>query len=144
LLGLSATQSAHGMSFWTILVFPALFTAGMSLMDTMDSAVMTGVYGWACIHPIRKLWYNLTITAASVALAIFVGGIEALGLIGEKLGFSVGVWAAIGDLNANLTNFGFVVVGIFGSCWITSTVMYGQRNHDDLKGRPAMASQQEK
>lgn len=130
LLGLSATQAAHGMSFWTILVFPALFTAAMSLMDTIDSAIMTGVYGWACIHPIRKLWYNFTITAASVALAIFVGGIEALGLIGEKLGFSVGVWATIGDLNANLTNFGFVVVGIFGSCWIISTVMYGQRSHD--------------
>ncbi|WP_425964409.1 HoxN/HupN/NixA family nickel/cobalt transporter [Rhizobium nepotum] len=66
LLGISAMQAAQGMSFWTILVFPALFTAGMSLMDTTDSVLMTGAYGWAFVNPVRKLWYNLTITAASV------------------------------------------------------------------------------
>ena len=86
LLGISATQAAQGMSFWTILVFPALFTAGMSLMDTTDSVLMTGAYGWAFVNPIRKLWYNLTITAASVVVALFIGGVEALGLIGDKLG----------------------------------------------------------
>jgi high-affinity nickel-transport protein len=62
MLGISATQAARGMSFWTILVFPALFTAGMSLMDTTDSVLMTGAYGWAFINPIRKLWHNLTLT----------------------------------------------------------------------------------
>lgn len=133
LLGLSASQAAHGMSIWTILVFPALFTAGMSLMDTMDSTIMTGVYGWACIDPIRKLWYNLTITAASIAVAIFIGGIEALGLIGDKLALPGNVWAAIGNLNVDLTNFGFVVVGIFGSCWIVSAILYRQMDDDGLK-----------
>ena len=62
LLGISATQAAQGMSLWTILVSPALFTGGMSLMDTTDSVLMTRAYGWAFVHPIRKLWYNLTIT----------------------------------------------------------------------------------
>ena len=102
LLGISATQAAQGMSFWTIMVFPALFTAGMSLMDTTDSVLMTRAYGWAFVNPIRKLWYNLTITAASVVVAIFIGGIEALGLIGGKLGLEGRIWSIVGSLNENL------------------------------------------
>jgi len=79
LLGISATQAAQDMSFWTILVFSALFTAGMSLMDTTDSVLMTGAYGWAFINPIRKLWYNLTITAASVVVLSSSGASKASG-----------------------------------------------------------------
>jgi nickel/cobalt transporter (NiCoT) family protein len=75
LLGISATQAAQGMSAWTILVFPALFTAGMTLMDTTDSILMLGAYGWAFVKPIRKLYYNLTITAVSVVIAVIVGGL---------------------------------------------------------------------
>ena len=132
LLGISATQAAQGMSFWTILVFPALFTAGMSLMDTTDSVLMTRAYGWALVHPIRKLWYNLTITAASVVVALFIGGIEALGLIGDKLGLEGGFWRLVGDLNDNLTNFGFVVVGIFVTSWLISTLIYRAKGYDRL------------
>ncbi len=76
-------------------------------MDTSDSILMTGAYGWAFVKPVRKLWYNLTITAASVVVAIFIGGIEALGLISDKLGLEGGVWSFIGDLNDNLANFRF-------------------------------------
>lgn len=136
LLGISATQAAAGVSMWSILVFPALFTAGMSLMDTTDSVLMTRAYGWAFVHPIRKLWYNLTITAASVAVALFIGGVEALGLIGDKLGLEGGVWAIVGDLNDNLTNFGFAVVGIFVASWILSTLIYRAKGYDAL---PAQA-----
>src|SRR3569833_1132235 len=67
LLGISATQAASGLNFWSIMVFPALFTAGMALVDTTDSVAMVGAYGWAFVNPIRKLRYNMTITAASVA-----------------------------------------------------------------------------
>jgi nickel/cobalt transporter (NiCoT) family protein len=77
------------MSIWTILVFPVLFTAGMSLMDTTDSVLMTRA-GWAIIHPIRKFWRNLTITAASVVVAIFIGGVETFGLIGDTLWLEAG------------------------------------------------------
>jgi high-affinity nickel-transport protein len=132
LLGISATQAAQGMSFWTILVFPALFTAGMSLMDTTDSVLMTRAYGWAFISPMRKLWYNLTITAASVVVAIFIGGIEALGLIRDKLGLEGGFWGVIGDLNDNLVNFDYAVVGVFIVSWIISTLVYRAKGYDAL------------
>jgi nickel/cobalt transporter (NiCoT) family protein len=133
LLGISATQAAQGRSFWTIMVFPALFTAGMSLMDTTDSVLMTGAYGWAFLNPIRKLWYNLTITVASVAVAIFIGGVEALGLISDKLGLAGGVWGVIGDLNDNLANFGYAVVGIFILSWIVSAAVYRAKGYDSLQ-----------
>ena len=133
LLGISATQAAQGMSFWTILVFPALFTAGMSLMDTTDSVLMTGAYGWAFINPIRKLWYNLTITAASVIVAVFIGGLEALGLISDKLVLQGGFWNVVGAFNDNLGNFGFAVVGIFVASWIISTVIYKAKGYDQLQ-----------
>ena len=134
-LGISATQAAQGMSFWTILVFPALFTAAMSLMDTTDSVLMTGAYGWAFVNPMRKLWYNLTITAASVAVALFIGGIEALGLIANKLHFEGVFWRFIGSLNDNLANFGFAVVGIFIASWIVSILVYRVKGFDNLVGQ---------
>ncbi len=137
LLGISATQAAQGAPFWAILVFPALFTTGMSLMDTTDSVLMTRAYGWAFVNPIRKLWYNLTITAASVVVALFIGGIEALGLIGDKLGLEGGFWGAVGSLNDNLASFGFVVVGIFIASWIISSLVYRAKGHDRLPaGQP--------
>ena len=132
LLGLSAAQAAQGMSFWNILVFPALFTAGMSLVDTTDSVTMVGAYGWAFLNPIRKLWYNLTITAASVVVAIFIGGVEALGLIGDKLRLEGRFWGIVGGLNNSLTDFGFAVVGVFIASWIVSTIIYRVAGYVDL------------
>jgi nickel/cobalt transporter (NiCoT) family protein len=133
LLGISATQAAQGMSVWVILIFPALFTAGMSLMDTTDSVLMTGAYGWAFINSIRKLWYNLTITAASVIVALFIGSVEVFGLIGEKFGFEGRFWGAVGGLNDNLANFGFAVVGIFIASWVISALVYRAKGFDNLQ-----------
>ncbi len=124
LLGISASQAASGLSGLTIMVFPALFTAGMSLMDTADSAMMTRAYGWAFADPLRKLWYNLTVTAASVVVALFIGGIEVLGLVAERLEMEGGFWDAVEALNGNLTQFGFVVVGIFAASWMISGTIY--------------------
>lgn len=78
LMGISASQASAGLPVWSILVFPALFTAGMSLVDTIDSTLMLGAYDWAFAKPIRKLYYNLTITAVSVLIAVLVGGVEML------------------------------------------------------------------
>jgi high-affinity nickel-transport protein len=132
LLGISATQAASGMNFWSILVFPALFTAGMALVDTTDSVAMVGAYGWAFVNPIRKLWYNLTITAASVAVALFIGSVEALGLISDKLSLSGGLWDVVGNLNENLTSFGYAVVGVFLASWLISTLVYRANRYDEL------------
>ena len=84
-------------SIWSILVFPALFTAGMSLVDTTDGMLMLGAYGWAFVKPIRKLYYNLTITFVSVVVAVLIGGIEALGLIADKLSLEGPFWDVVGD-----------------------------------------------
>ncbi len=137
LLGISATQAAHGLSVWTILVFPALFTAGMSLVDTTDSLLMTRAYGWAFINPTRKLWYNLTITAASVIVAVLIGGVEALGLVKDRLGLEGGLWPAIGGLSGDLANAGFAVVGIFAAVWLISIVAYRvRRGGEPLQAKP--------
>jgi nickel/cobalt transporter (NiCoT) family protein len=120
LLAISATQAAKGLSFWSLLVFPALFTAGMSLLDTLDSMLMTRVYGWALISPTRKLWYNLVITTASVLVALFIGGLGTLGLLADQLGQSGSLWAVSDQLNGSLTNFGWAVAGIFIASWAFS------------------------
>jgi high-affinity nickel-transport protein len=123
-LGIAATQAAQGVPAWHILVFPALFTAGMSLIDTLDGVLMLGVYSWALVRPIRKLWYNLTITAASVIVALVIGAVEALGLIGGRLGLHGGIWAPIAALNDDMAGVGFVVVGFFLLVWAVSAAIY--------------------
>jgi high-affinity nickel-transport protein len=124
LLAISATQAAQGMPIWAILVFPALFTAGMALVDTTDSALMVGAYGWAFVKPVRKLWYNMTITAASVAVALFIGGVQSLALISSKLDLTGGLWDVVGALSGSLANLGFVMVGIFVGAWVVSAAIY--------------------
>jgi high-affinity nickel-transport protein len=133
LLGISATQAAHGMSIWTILVFPALFTAGMSLMDTTDNVMMIGAYGWAFVKPIRKLYYNLTITFVSVVAALLIGGVEALGLIGEKLDLQGPFWDLVGEVSDNFGILGYAIVGLFIVSWIVSFLVYRWRGYDDLE-----------
>jgi nickel/cobalt transporter (NiCoT) family protein len=124
LFAVAASQASGGMTLGTIMIFPALFTAGMTLVDTTDSVLMVGAYGWAFLNPIRKIWYNLTITAISVVVALLIGGIEALGLIADKLGLEGGFWNMIGDLNGGLANFGYLVVGIFILSWAVSYLLY--------------------
>ena len=135
LLGISATQAAQGMSIWSILVFPALFTAGMSLMDTTDSILMLGAYGWAFVKPIRKLYYNLTITAVSVIVAVVVGGLEVLNLIGDQLGLADGggFWGAIGAINDNFGILGYIIVGIFILSWLISFLIYRAKRYDEIE-----------
>jgi high-affinity nickel-transport protein len=132
LLSIAGAEAADGLSPWHVLVFPALFTAAMALVDTADSALMVGAYGWAFVNPVRKLWYNLTITAVSVVVALLIGGIEAIALISDKFGLDGGVWRWIGDLNGDLANFGFVIVGIFVAAWIASATIYWLKGYDRI------------
>jgi nickel/cobalt transporter (NiCoT) family protein len=124
LLGISAAEASNGLSIWSILVFPALFTAGMSLVDTSDGVLMVGAYGWAFMNPLRKLYYNLTITAISVVVAFAVGAIEALGLVAEKFGLTGGIWSSIDFVAGNFTALGYLVVGIFVASWLASLGIY--------------------
>jgi nickel/cobalt transporter (NiCoT) family protein len=133
LLGISAAGASKGLSIWSIMVFPALFTAGMSLVDTLDSTMMLGAYGWAFIKPIRKLFYNITITAVSVVVALIVGGIEALGLLADKLSLQGGFWDVIGALNDNFGTLGYLIIAIFAVSWIISAVIYRVKRYDEIE-----------
>ena len=133
LLGISATQAAQGLSIWSILVFPALFTAGMSLMDTTDSTLMVGAYGWAFVKPVRKLYYNMTITLVSVIAALVIGGVEALGLIGSKLGLGGPFWNFIAMLSDNFGILGYGIVAFFIASWFISFVIYKVKGFDRIE-----------
>jgi high-affinity nickel-transport protein len=124
LFTVAGSQASDGMSFGTVMIFPALFAAGMTLVDTSDSVLMVGAYGWAFLNPIRKIWYNLTITAISALVAMLIGGIEALGLLASKLELAGGFWDMVGRLNSGLAGFGYVVIAIFVASWIVSLLIY--------------------
>lgn len=131
-LGISAAEAAKGLSFWSILVFPILFAAGMSLIDTTDNILMLGAYGWAFVKPIRKLYYNLTITCVSVLVAFVVGGIEALGLLAVYFHLQGRFWRGILKLNDNFGALGFFIVGIFVLSWIVSIAVYKWHGFEDF------------
>jgi nickel/cobalt transporter (NiCoT) family protein len=129
LFGLSA-QASDAVSNWSILIFPALFAAGMTLVDTTDGILMLGAYGWAYRNPLRKLFYNLTITSVSVLVALVVGGIETLGLIAHQFHLEGVFWNAISDLNDNFGALGYGIVALFIVSWGISFVVYRYRGYD--------------
>src|SRR5277367_4770154 len=132
-LGISASEASKGLPFWSILIFPALFAAGMSLIDTTDNILMLGAYGWAFVKPIRKLYYNITITCVSVIVAVVVGGIETLGLLAGHFHFSGWFWTGVARLNGNFGTLGYFIVGVFAASWIISIAFYKWRRFDDLE-----------
>ena len=133
LLGISAAEASRGLPIWSIMVFPALFTAGMALIDTTDSILMLGAYGWAFARPLRKLYYNITITSVSVLVALIVGGIETLGLIQGELDLSGPFWNPIAALNNNFGMLGYVIIAIFIASWIVSVAIYKLRRYDEIE-----------
>ncbi len=135
MFGMSVEQAAKGISFWAVLVFPALFAAGMSLIDTTDGVMMLGAYEWAFVKPMRKLYYNMTITLLSVVIALLIGGIEALGLAAGRLRLDGPVWRAVVMLSENFNNLGFVIIGVFLFGWLLSYVLYRTMQLDKLDAR---------
>jgi nickel/cobalt transporter (NiCoT) family protein len=133
LLGISAAEASKGLSLWAILVFPVLFAAGMSLIDTTDNILMLGAYGWAFVKPIRKLYYNITITCVSVVIAFVVGGIETLGLCVEHFRLTGWFWDGVAKLNDNFGSLGYFIVGLFALSWIVSIAVYRWRKFDELE-----------
>ena len=133
LLGISATEATKGLSMWSILVFPALFTAGMALVDSTDSILMLSAYGWAFVKPIRKLYYNMTITFVSVLVAVLVGGVEVLGLVGDHFKIHGAVWDMIGSLNNHFGVVGFAIIGVFVLSWAVSILIYRMNRYDEIE-----------
>ncbi len=117
LLGLSASQSAHGLALAQMLAFPALFTTGMSLVDGADGALMEGAYGWALASPRRQRRYNLAVTGVAVAAALAIAAVELTGLAGSTFRLEGGVWTAAQGVASDLGGLGIALVAVFLGLW---------------------------
>ena len=122
LLVLAAGTAAFTLPWYAILVLPVLFAAGMSLFDAADGILMSRAYGWAFLAPVRKVYYNLTVTVLSVVVALVIGVIVLAGLVADRLGISSGPVAAIGS--ANLEFVGFMIVGLFVAAWLIALAVW--------------------
>ena len=141
LLGVSATEASKGLPLWSILVFPLLFTVGMALVDTTDGILMLGAYGWAFLHPLRKLYYNLTVTAVSVVVALLIGGIETLGLLADRFSLDGVFWKTVRSLNGNFGSLGYLIIAIFVVSLLGSFVLYHVKGYGEKSAvQPAMST----
>lgn len=122
LLVLAGGAAAFQLPWYAILCLPVLFAAGMSLFDTIDGCFMNYAYDWAFAQPVRKIYYNMTITALSVVVALAIGSTEILGLLAEQLGLTGGPLAAIGRLDLN--QLGFALVALFVVAWVVALLGY--------------------
>lgn len=132
LFGLSSAQAVGGISFSSIMVMPALFTAGMLLVDTLDGILMVRVYRWAFVRPIRKLYYNLTITMMSVVVAFFIGGIEVLSLLSDKMAFTGLFWRDVQALTDHFNTLGYAIIALFLISWGVSALIYRLKRYDEV------------
>jgi high-affinity nickel-transport protein len=122
LLVLAGTAVAGGLPFYAILSLPILFAAGMSLFDTADGCFMNFAYDWAFAKPVRKVYYNLTITGLSVFVAVFIGAVELLGLLAKNAHLNGSFWTFLEGFNINTA--GFFVVGVFVVTWAVALAIW--------------------
>ena len=122
LLVVAATGAASGLPWYAVLVLPLLFTAGLSLFDTLDGAFMTLAYHWAFSNPIRKIYYNMTITGLSVVVALLIGTIELVGVLHARLDLRDPLTSWVAGLD--LHNVGFVIVGLFVAVWAVAVAYW--------------------
>ena len=122
LLFLAAGAAGAGLPWYAILCLPVLFAAGMSLLDTIDGSFMNFAYGWAFSQPVRKVYYNITITALSVAVALLIGTIELLSIAADKLSLDGGFWTWVAGIDLNAV--GYIVVGLFVATWAVALAVW--------------------
>jgi high-affinity nickel-transport protein len=122
LLVLAGSGAAAGLPWYAILTLPVLFAAGMSLFDTVDGSFMNFAYGWALANPVRKIYYNLTITGLSVAVAFLIGTVELLSVAASQLDWSGGVWGWLQGIDLN--TLGFLIVGMFVVTWLVAVLVW--------------------
>lgn len=128
LLALSAAAAGKGMPLVDIIILPVLFAAGMSLVDTTDGVVMQYAYGWAFVNPVRKIYYNLSITGISVFVALVVGGIEWLQVFSQELGFRGLFWSIVQDVS--FARLGFVIIGLMIASWLVAVLIYKVKGYE--------------
>ncbi|HEY5334652.1 MAG TPA: HoxN/HupN/NixA family nickel/cobalt transporter [Mycobacteriales bacterium] len=122
LLVLAAAGAASALPWYAILALPVLFAAGMCLFDTIDGTFMNFAYGWAFSRPVRKVFYNITITTLSIMVAFVIGGIELLGLLSQQLNWTGRFWTDM--QNADINALGFVIVGLFVVTWVVALAIW--------------------
>jgi nickel/cobalt transporter (NiCoT) family protein len=122
LLVLASAGAAGGLPWYAILCLPVLFAAGMCLFDTIDGTFMNFAYGWAFSRPIRKVYYNITITSLSVIVALVIGSVELLGLLSQQLNLNGAFWTKM--QNADINTLGFVIVGLFVATWTIAWLIW--------------------
>jgi high-affinity nickel-transport protein len=122
LLVLAGGAAAFSLPFYAILVLPILFAAGMCLMDTIDGVLMNGAYGWAFAKPVRKVFYNITITSISVAVALIIGTVELIGVVADQAKIGSGPLRAIADIPLDYAGYG--IVGLFLASWVLALLVW--------------------
>ncbi|WP_221936662.1 HoxN/HupN/NixA family nickel/cobalt transporter [Skermania sp. ID1734] len=122
LLVIAGGAAVTGLPWYSILVLPILFSAGMSLFDSLDGSLMNFAYGWAFAQPVRKIYYNLIITGLSVAVALLIGVQEIISIVANKLDITDGVLGAVGGLD--LSAMGFIIVGLFITTWLVAVALW--------------------
>ncbi|HEY7206922.1 MAG TPA: HoxN/HupN/NixA family nickel/cobalt transporter [Gaiellaceae bacterium] len=133
LLAISAGVASHQVPFLAVLSLPILFAAGMSLMDTADGAFMSKAYGWAFSNPVRKVYYNLTVTTLSVAVALLIGSVELLQVFSTKLELDSGFWSWLNDLDFGKLGYG--IVAAFLVTWAVSVIVWKRARIEERWGR---------
>ncbi|KWE17267.1 nickel transporter [Burkholderia cepacia] len=135
LLAIAAAQASQGLPVYTVMLFPALFTAGMTLIDSTDNVLMIHAYGWTMDDPQRKLLYNASITFVSAAVALAIGGIEAAGLLADKLSLTGPVRDALDAVGERFGSIGYGIVALFLVCWIASILFHRWQRAADAPAR---------
>ena len=138
LLVLAGSGAASGLPWYAILCLPVLFAAGMCLLDTIDGSFMNFAYGWASSKPVRRIYYNLTITGLSVAVALIIGTVELLGLLAAKLDLHGAFWDRVSGLDLNTV--GFVIVGLFFATWVVALAVWKFARIEQKWSAPAAAT----
>nr|WP_229890584.1 HoxN/HupN/NixA family nickel/cobalt transporter [Streptomyces mashuensis] len=139
LLVLAGSGAASGLPWYAILCLPVLFAAGMSLLDTIDGTFMNFAYGWAFSKPVRKVYYNLTVTGLSVAVAFLIGTVELLALIADKAGLHGAFWDWIGGLDLNA--IGFALVALFVATWAVALIVWKVARVEEKWSTPVRPSE---
>ncbi len=130
LLGIAAAAAMHHLPLWGIMLFPALFTAGMSLVDTLDGVIMSNAYGWAMIHPVRKVYYNIAMTGLSIILALVVGLLESLDVVRSQWKLHGWFWGVIGGVTGHWETLGLLMVLLFMAGFAAALLLYRRMASD--------------